>query len=36
MAHAHHMMSMHKMEMGMATDDQMAALASTVDFDRRS
>ena len=38
MAHAHHMMSMHhKMEMGMATDDQMAALAAaeSVDFDRQ-
>jgi uncharacterized protein (DUF305 family) len=38
MAHAHHMMSMHhKMDMGMATDDQMAALAAaeSVDFDRQ-
>lgn len=38
MVHAHHMMSVHhKMEMGMATDDQMAALASSesVDFDRQ-
>ena len=38
MAHAHHMMSMHhKMEMGMATDDQMAALAAaeSFDFDRQ-
>ena len=38
MAHAHDMMSMHhKMEMGMATDDQMAALAASesVDFDRQ-
>jgi len=38
MAHAHHMMSEHhKMEMGMATDDQMAALAASesVDFDRQ-
>lgn len=38
MAHAHHMMSEHhKMEMGMATDDQMAALSASesVDFDRQ-
>lgn len=38
MAHAHHMMSMHhKMEMGMATDKQMSALAASesVDFDRQ-
>ena len=38
MAHAHHMMSMHhKMEMGMATDEQMASLATSesVDFDRQ-
>ncbi len=37
-AHAHHMMSMHhKMEMGMATDKQMSALAASesVDFDRQ-
>ena len=38
MAHAHHMLSAHhKMEMGMATDQQMATLgdSTSVGFDRQ-